>query len=123
MASFSFGGHDRSIWVGRTDHEVSHAPIGAPNVLPVRFSSLLDPVMTLLICLGQVLTESSFNENRKWDRSRDSGFTDGGGRHWCLAGWSCLFMDRCRLTHKFAKKGIYASETGVGACNACPGPV
>src|SRR5205823_4280732 len=25
----------------------------------------------------------------------------------------------CRLTHKFAKKGIYASETGVGACNAC----
>src|SRR2546429_9996401 len=24
-------------------------------------------------------------------------------------------------SHKFAKKGIYASETGVGACNACPG--
>src|SRR5216683_123906 len=93
MASFSFGGHDRSIWVGRTDHEVSHAPIGAPNDLPVRFSSLLDPVMTLLVCLGQVLAESSFNENRKWDGGRDSGFTDRGGRHWYLAGWNCLFMD------------------------------
>src|SRR5260221_1454047 len=94
MASVSFGGHDGSIRVGRTDHEVSHAPIGAPHDLPVRFSHLLDPVMTLLIGRGQVLLDSVLQGDRKWDRSRVRGFIDSSGRHWCLAGWSCLFMDR-----------------------------
>ncbi len=71
MASLPFGGHDGGIWIGRTDHEVSHAPIAAPHDLPIRFSPLLDPVMTLLIGRGQVLTERSFQGSRQLHRSHD----------------------------------------------------
>src|SRR6266849_7700250 len=93
MTSLPFGGHDRRIRIGGTDHEVGHAPIGSPNDLPVWFSHLEGPVMTPLVCLGQVLSESIFKENRKWDGDHDRGFTDRNGRHWCLAGWSGLFTD------------------------------
>src|SRR6266446_1178148 len=94
MASLPFGGHDGGIWVGRTDHEVGHAPIGSPNDLPIWFSHPEGPVMTLLICLRQLLSESIFNENRKWDGGSNPGFADRGGRRWYLARWHFLFTDR-----------------------------
>ena len=91
MASLPFGGHDSGIWIGRTDHEVSHAPIAAPHDLPIRFSPLLDPVMTLLIGRGQVLTERSFQGSRQLHRSHDGRGTGAGERHLCLVGCSHLF--------------------------------
>ncbi len=62
MPSLPFGGHDGGILVSRTDYEVGHAPIGAPHDLPVWFSHPLDPVVTLLIGLGQVLPGSVFQD-------------------------------------------------------------
>ena len=58
MSSLSFDRHDSRIRVGGTDHEVSHAPIGAPYDLPIRFAPLLDPVVTRFIALSEFLIRS-----------------------------------------------------------------
>ena len=71
MASIPFGEHDGSIRIGGADHEVSHASIGSPDDLPVRFSHLLDPVGTLLIGRRPVVSEGIFQGGRQLNGSHD----------------------------------------------------
>ncbi len=94
MTAPPFGGHDGGIRVGGTDHEVGHAPIGSPNDPPVRFSHLLNPVVTLLVCPGQVLPDAIFQGDGEWDGSHDRGFTGSSGGCLHLVRWCHLVTDR-----------------------------
>src|SRR6266487_295762 len=78
MASLPFGGHERRIWICRADDKVCHAAITPTGHLPLWASLLLNPVMPLLVCPGQVLSHAVFQTDRKWDGSRPSGFTERG---------------------------------------------
>jgi hypothetical protein len=53
MPSLPFDRHGSGIRVGGTDHEISHAPIGTPYDLPIRFPSLEGPVGALFIMLSK----------------------------------------------------------------------
>src|SRR6266849_5647549 len=45
--------HEGGIWIGGTHTQISHALIAATRDTPVLCSSLLDPIMTLFIVLGE----------------------------------------------------------------------
>src|SRR5260370_640982 len=93
MASLPFVGHERRIWIGRADDKVCQASIPSTSDLPLGASSLLNPIMPLLVGSGQVLAHGVFQTDRKLDGSGTSGFTERGNRHCGLTKWRCLFTD------------------------------